>query len=479
MILDKIEMHLKSDCHLSRKELSVVGVSGGPDSICLLHLLCHLGYHLVAVHVNHQLRTEAAREAQAVEKFARDLGIECISGTIDVISYANDMSLSVEEAARALRYKFLFAQAEQTDASAVLVAHNADDQVETLLLHFLRGSGLSGLRGMEYRTLPNPWNARIPLIRPLLSIWREEIMSYLAEYGLAYNSDQSNDDPIYLRNKVRHELIPYLEKYNPRIRHNLLQMSQINKDDYAVIQQQVDAVWETGRVRQGPGYIAFNLPLFQRLSHSLQRYYLRKAIAYHLPSLRDIDFDSIERGIRFLCAGSARGQSDLIAGLRLLKEGDLFWLASWQADLPGSDYPSIAAGKAQVIIIPSHAGLNDDWILIASVETNTKEALDQCSANADPFQAWLDLDALELPLVLRSRKPGERFHPLGMNGHSLKVSDLMVNLKMPKRVRASWPLVCSGENIVWIPGYRQGHLGRVQSGSRELAHLTLKRSSGA
>jgi tRNA(Ile)-lysidine synthase len=479
MLADKIEMLLASKCLVGADELCLVGVSGGPDSICLLHVLHRLGHQLVALHVNHALRPEADQEAQVVQSFVNSLGVDFFSYHVDVPTYADQQSLSIEQAARQLRYECLFEQAKKSAATAVLVAHNADDQVETILMHLLRGSGLTGLRGMEYRMLPNPWSKHIPLVRPLISTWREEILAYLSQIQLAYISDQSNYDTMYFRNRLRHELLPALEKYNPRIRQNLLRMGQINKEDYSIIQQYVEKAWQAIWVRQGPGYVAFRLPGFHELPPAIQRYLLRQAIAYHLPSLRDIDFDSIERGVKFLCDGKPGGQVDLIAGLRLLKEGELFWLATWQADLPGSDFPSIFAGAGLVIDVPGQIQLNDGWVLQATQETNPDQAIQQSYDNEDSFQAWIDLEKLGQPLYIRRRKPGDRLQPLGMQGHSLKISDLMVNLKLPKRARASWPLVCSGEAVIWVPGLRQGHLGRLQSTSQEIIHLTLSRGSRA
>jgi tRNA(Ile)-lysidine synthase len=290
-------------------------------------------------------------------------------------------------------------------------------------------------------------------------------------------SDQSNFDTTFFRNRLRHELLPHLENYNPRIRQNLLRMSQVNKDDYEVLQELVSHAWHAALVRQGDGYVAFHLPTFKNLPVSTQRYLLRKAIAYHLPSLRDIDFDSIERGIAFLCRDRKVGQVDLTAGLRLVKEQDTFWLATWQADLDGSEYPAVGEEGNLLLDIPSVLQLGNDWSMHAVEELDSVEAHQYYADNQDPFQAWLDVENLVLPLIVRIRKTGERFQPLGMEGHTLKVSDLMVNLKMPKRARPTWPLVCSGKDILWIPGYRQAHLGRVHPGSRRIIHLTLRKSS--
>jgi tRNA(Ile)-lysidine synthase len=226
-MLDKIARILQHEGKLEAQNLLLIGVSGGPDSLCLLHALHALGYHIIAAHVNHGLRPEADEEEQTIKQYAGELGVEFFSCKVDVLSYASEHSNSIEEAGRIMRYHYLFERAEKMGVCAVLVGHNADDQVETILMHLLRGSGLAGLRGMEYRSVPNPWSEHIPLIRPLLSIWREEIVKYLTEHGLKPISDQSNLDTTFFRNRLRHELFPILEKYNPRIRENLQRLGLI------------------------------------------------------------------------------------------------------------------------------------------------------------------------------------------------------------------------------------------------------------
>jgi tRNA(Ile)-lysidine synthase len=476
-MLDKIEMILSKECRLDKAGLYLVGVSGGPDSICLLHCLYQRGYHLMAVHINHGLRPEADQEEQIVQGLVKSLGLVFFSNRVNVLLYASEHSLSIEEAARCLRYQCLFEQAEKSGAAGVIVAHHANDQVETILMHLLRGSGLAGLRGMDYLTLPNPWSESIPLIRPLISTWHDEIMAYLSEQNLTYLSDQSNYDTTFFRNRLRHELLPTLETYNPRIGENLLRMSRISQADYDFISREVAKAWQLIFARQGPGYLAFRLAGFHTLHPSIQRYLLRKAIAIFLPSLRDIDYESIERGINFLEGPKPSGQVDLISGLRIIKEDELFWLATWQTDLPGVDFPAVPQGAGIILVIPSIIPLDAGWMLRVVQEADTAWAIQQSAVNPDPFQAWLDLDDLVLPLIFRRRKQGERIQPLGMHGHSMKISDLMVNLKMPRRARSGWPLLYSGKDVVWMPGYRQSHLGRVKPTSQRIVHLSLARFS--
>jgi tRNA(Ile)-lysidine synthase len=406
-----------------------------------------------------------------VRQFAAKSGIDFIACVIDVRVYANEHSLSIEEAARTLRYRSLFEQAKRIGVTAVLVAHTADDQVETILMHLLRGSGLNGLRGMEYITLPNPWSDHIPLIRPLLSTWREQILEYLAENMIVPVTDQSNLDTTYFRNRLRHELLPMLKSYNPGVRQNLLRAGLIMRDDYSVLQQIVDEAWEVNLARQGPGYLAFNRSGILELPPSIQRYLLRKAISYFLPGLQDVDFDCIERGLKFLAEGKPDGQVDLLAGLCLIREGDLFWLAASLDALPLTDYPAIIPGEEFSVNVPSVLSLNAGWLLQAVQTLNLELAIQESTQNQDLFQAWVDAGEFQLPLTIRSRIAGDRIQPVGMDGRSV----LMINLKLPKRARRTWPLVCSGEHILWVPGCRLSQWVQITTDSRSVFHLILSR----
>jgi tRNA(Ile)-lysidine synthase len=304
-------------------------------------------------------------------------------------------------------------------------------------------------------------------------------MDYCDEYGLNPVTDESNVDTIFFRNRLRHDLIPILEGYNPRFRQGLLRTSQSLAGDYDLMQGLTTEAWESLLIRSGTGYLSFSLPGFQKLPMAIQRHLLRRAIAYHRPGLRDIDFDSIERGLGFLSAPKRNAQLDLIAGLRLFREGDEFWLATWEADLVGLEFPAIQPGEQFTLTISTTLFLNEDWQIQVDDLPDLDFARQQAEVNQDPFQAWLDISGMDLPLILRPRQRGDRFQPLGMGGHSMKLSDLMVNLKLPSRARTTWPLVCAGENILWVPGFRLSHLARIKPTTRHAIHLHLSRSSSS
>jgi len=329
------------------------------------------------------------------------------------------------------------------------------------------------LRGMEIRSLPNPWSEHIPLLRPFLSTWRAEIQQYIDAHELHPISDKSNQDISFFRNRVRHELLPLLETYNPSIHELLRRMGESLKDDYSVIQNLVNRAWESIKIQQGDGFLRFRTAGFLELPLSIQRHLLRKAIDYHLPGLRDVGFDCIDRGLLLLSGAMPGTQTDLIAGLRLLKEGDHFWLVSDRAELPTHEFPVILPGEKLMIELPSRLEISNGWQL------EVEEILDpdlirlRSVSNSDPYQAWMDISEIPLPLLVRSRQPGDEIRSLGLDGHATKISDLMINLKLPRRARPTWPLICSADEVLWVPGYRLSQTASIRSDSRKALHLAL------
>ncbi len=473
-MLEHIGTYLRDQCKLdiNSTKAVIVAVSGGPDSLCLLDILDSLGYPIIISHFNHGLRSTSDSDAQAVRREAEERSLPFVLGQDEVAGFADRESLSIEEAARIMRYRFLFSQAEYYDAQAVAVGHTADDQVETVLMHLLRGSGLSGLTGMPFRALPNAWSESIPIVRPLLPLWRGEILAYCRERGLEPVIDRSNLDTTIYRNRLRHELIPYLQSYNPGVKQVLYRTSQVLSGDMEVLLDVVGKAWDAAVLEAGQGYVALDTGFLLKQPIGIQRQLLRQAIDELRPDLRDIDYDSIQRGLDFLEQPSQTCQIDLVAGLRLVLEHDKLWVANWEADLPSS-WPQITSDTQFRLRIPTVMNLENDWCLQAEKVAENKAVLNEALVNTDPYQVWIAAGKLNEPLIVRTRQPGDRFKPLGMDGHSIKLSEFMINVKLPKRAREKWPLVCMGKEIVWIPGYRLGHPFRITPGTEELIHLQL------
>lgn len=447
----------------------VVGVSGGPDSMSLLHILHSLGYTLAVGHLDHGLRPEAGADAEAVRTFAGNLDIPFFIKKVDTNQYAQDQGMSIEEAARDLRYRFLFEKAEEVGAQAVAVGHTADDQVETVLMHLLRGAGLAGLGGMRVLVVNPSWHDQIPVLRPLLGVWRENVLAYCEEHKLEPRFDQSNLDTTFYRNKLRHELIPTLADYNPKIKEVIFRMAETLAADHEVLEDVVDRAWAVCVVHLGDLVVGLDVDAFLSQPLAVQRVIVRRAVGHLLSDLRDIDFAAVERFINFAADPPKTGKTDLTAGLGLWMEEGLLWLAEHGVDLPTPDWPQL--DEEINLAVPGEVNLSGGWVLRAASVSMDEQTRRQAVDNNDPNTAWLAVGDEEL--TLRTRKNGDRFQPLGMDGHSLKLSDFFINIKLSKRARAAWPLVCVGDQIAWVAGKRSAEPFRVREQSEHVVRVEL------
>ncbi len=471
-MIEKLQEMFHKSCPFDFTKILVVGVSGGTDSLCLLDILYKAGMRVVAAHMNHQLRAEADQDAEQVQQIADHYGIPCVIEVVDAGAYAKEHTLSVEEAARIVRYHFLFSEAEKREAQAVVVGHTADDQVETVLMHLLRGAGLEGLKGMEAWQVPNAWSKEIALARPLLGMWREETVAYCKEHGLQPVIDQSNFDRTYFRNRLRHEVIPILEANSPRLKEKLVRLAEVLRGDLQILEPAVESAWRESLQQVGDGYVAFKRKVFDEQLVGVQRRLVRRAMDQLRPGLRDIGFETVERALVCLRQPVSWGRVDLASGLRLVVEGETVWVATWEADLPGMGWPKVK-GEPVHLTKPGSISLEDGWHLDLEEVLDVEEGKRLAYENSDPYQAWLDAVQLPGDLEVRGRREGDCIKPLGMEGHSVKISDLMVNVKMPRRARADWPLVCCSDEVLWVPGYVTSHTRRVQSETRRIFHIRL------
>lgn len=448
-----------SNLGLEPKRILVVGVSGGPDSLALLHYLYELHCPLLVASFNHRLRPEAEAEVNFVREFAESLGLAFVTDSTDVAAQAEANGLSIEAAARELRYRFLFRAAREAGAQAVAVGHTADDQAETVLMHFLRGTGLAGLKGMPPRVILPVFDAEIPLVRPLLGWTRAETEAYCQKHQLQPHLDQSNSDTTYFRNRLRHALLPELEKYNPQIRQALAKTALALQGDAELLSETVEVAWETTVRTAGNDFVAFRLEQLKKLSPALQRNLFRKAAFALKPGLRDLDFAALERAATLKVV-------DLAGGLKTLVEGETLYLTGNEAALP-PDSPQISHPSA---VIRDQVELENGWILTSEVLKN-----ENWSLNTDNFTAFFDADQTENRLRVRPVHSGDRFEQLGMPHQTVKIADLFVNLKIPKRLRQNWPIVCVNETIAWVAGLRMGERFKVTAATQRVIKLELKR----
>ncbi|KAF0108430.1 MAG: tRNA(Ile)-lysidine synthase [Anaerolineaceae bacterium] len=463
-----LESILRDQCQLDPTRPVLAGISGGPDSLCLLDVLRAAGYPVIVAHFNHKLRPEADLESASVSGRARTLGLPFVTDSADVRAYAGANSLSLEEAARTLRYRFLFAAARREGAQAVAVGHTADDQVETVLMHFLRGAGLAGLKGMETLTLLPVFDPEIPIIRPLLTLWRADTEDWCRAHGLEPHFDATNADQTYFRNRLRHTLIPELEKYNPRFKESLLRTASALQGDFAVLQDVLDKAWTEAVSGTGAGWVAFDASKLAQLSTGLRRNLIRRAGEMLRPDSRDFGFDALERAAGFVEKPGGK-QVDFVNGLYLFAESGKIYLAEYEADLPSAQFPQVSV---QFPVNSKQCDLGNGWAL--TIEHQPLDTV-HCPLYTDNWSAWLDADLTGDRLTVRPRRAGDRFTPLGMESGSVKLSDFFVNVKLPRRARAGWPLICAGEEIAWAPGFRIAHRFRVTEKTKRVLHLEIKR----
>jgi tRNA(Ile)-lysidine synthase len=474
---------------LPRSEPVVVGVSGGPDSLCLLHALRRLakGYDLTlhVAHLNHHIRgAEADADAAFVTALAAEWNLPCTIAARDVPALARQRKLAVEEAARQARYTFLAEVAGQVDSRTVAVGHNADDQAETVLMHFLRGAGLAGLRGMlpktplsHYRLLEGQTGAALWLVRPLLETPRAEIEAYCAEHGLQPRFDRSNLDTTYFRNRLRHELIPYLETYRSNIREVIRRTAQVATEDYALLQEVLEGAWASVTRSADDEAIVLDLTGWRALPLSLQRATLREAVHRLRRNLRNINFCHIEDAVRIGREKATGAVASLPQGLRLTIGYEVLTVANEDYQPVPLDWPVLLVDRLPLTLpgctpLPGPGG----WCM--EVQRLLLKALPpDWVSNPDPWQAFLDAGAVGAGLALRRRQPGDRFQPQGMGGRSKSLSDYLINVKVPAAWRDWVPLVVSGEGdrILWVAGWRLDERAQVTSETEWVLHLSFKR----
>ena len=480
-------MHRRVGAALEQSRLApgmtlIVAVSGGPDSLALLHSICHLGdaigLRLHGAHLDHGLRGDSSKsDARFVAEVFRGLGMPYTVEEADVNAFRRQHSISLEAAARKVRYDFLAKVAANNHTDVIALGHTAGDQAETVLMHIIRGSGLTGLRGMRTVTSLSFDGKPVRLVRPLLQVSRAETLEYCRARGLKPRQDESNLSPDLDRNRIRLELVPLLEQYNPAIRDALVRLSDSAAQEIGYLKSETDRVWhETARIDESS--VTLGRDSFTRLPPALQSHLLRRAMMEVKGDIEDLRHSHIQDMAR-LMRGPAGRTLDLPGNIRLSISYESATLAPSDRDryslpplkgehelkVPGE---TLLAGW-RVIASFSDTGQGLDERLridepgfgIGSAEIENSN-LQDCPAQAFPpaVTACLDYSALGGPLRVRPRRPGDRFQPLGMS-QAKKLQDFMVDSKVPRLWRDRVPLLTSPRGIAWVVGWRIADWAKV------------------
>lgn len=450
-----IEHTLTHECQLAEARSLVVAVSGGPDSLALLHRLVQFtprfGWHLHVAHLDHGLRgVQSANEARFVAVVVASWGLSATIELRNVGALAKEYNVGLPTAARAARYAFLADVAFAQKADAVVVGHQADDQAETILLHLLRGSGPSGLSGMRARINWAEWRHTAgrsertgpTLVRPLLNIPRTEIEVYCRRHQLDPRRDPTNESIEYGRGRIRHELLPLLESYNPQIVAALGRTARIAADETAYMLAMLMHAWPT-LVSLEPGSVHFDRAAWGRLHPALRRLAIRQAIKLLRPERDDLSATQLDGTLHAMIHEQLVYQLPHNLVMHRRPQGWTLTVATAThsaTDEPKLTVPTLPVNSEGTTIFPDHR-----WQLSIQRIAQWPEA------NLTRWQVLLDADRIQGNLVLRTRQAGDRIRPAGGVG-SRRVQDVMVDLKLPRELRAHWPLLADAAGLLWLPG---------------------------
>jgi tRNA(Ile)-lysidine synthase len=455
---------------VSGDEKLLVAVSGGPDSVCLLHILVKLQEELKAklhvAHLNHQLRgAESEADADYVSDLARQWGIPATIERQDVKSYQARQRLSLEEAAREVRYRFLTQLAGPIGADRVAVGHTRDDHIETILMHLIRGAGTRGLRGLQPYTEWKSKTGSLIIIRPLLEISHQETEDYCRQHKLAPRLDASNLSLSPLRNRIRHQLLPLLQSYNPRIAEALLRTGDIASDDIDFVDKEIARLWNR-IAQQRRETVILDKKRFDQLPSTLKRYLLKASVEKLLGSAKDIEMRHIEEMMSALGKPAGKRLS-LPGGLTFSLGYDQYQLATDMTSL--SPLPKLE-GEVQ-LNIPGQTRL-PGWRIEATI---IDPSVVKGKPEKDDFTAYLDLGKTGDKLLVRPRQRGDKFQPLGLS-QPKKVGEFMIDAKIPRAWRGKIPIVCSLSQILWVVGWRIDDRTKVSDATKQVLCLKFERS---
>ena len=447
----------------------VAAVSGGPDSLALLHALhCLRDSHrlsLCVAHVDHGLRATSALDADFVRERAEALALPCTVVEVDV-PRRPDGTFS-EAAARDARYRALASVAVREGAAVIATGHTADDQAETVLLHAVRGAGLAGLRAMSVLSkAPIDDGAGIRLFRPLLGVRRSETQAYCRELGLMPLHDETNDDVRIPRNLLRLEAMPLLERLNPQAVSALARLADTAGGALDFMEAALDAEWPA-MASTSAGAVSLDRDRFRALHPALQGLAVRRVHQQAAGVRETLDAVHVEGALR-LASGPSGKESELPGGVRMeVRHGELVFHP------PGRALHSLPPFEGEHPLSVPGVSLMQGWRVEAELVPIP------ASLQSPAFTAHLDADSLGGQLCLRGRRPGDRFQPLGLERGSKKLQDYFVDAQVPRRERDTVPLLVTPKGVVWVAGHTIAHWARVTPDTRRVLRVELARTDNA
>lgn len=434
---------------IDKNDTIIVGASGGPDSQFLIYLLNEIKteYNLTIIlaHLNHLHRKEAIFDENLVVETGKKLNLEVKVKKSSMDDFAKENKLSPEDAGRRLRYDFFYSLAKENKSAKIAVAHNMDDQAETMLFRMARGTGLDGLSGMDYK------NGKI--IRPILSFKKSEILAYLNEKKIPYAIDSTNLENDYSRNYIRNEIFPKIAELNPNAIENFYNLSDLIKNDLEIIDELIDQKYEVVAVIEDKTFVKFDKEEFENLSYSIKSRILRKSIYKLQGNVKNFSKENIDDFLNLL---------DLDTGKKIIK-GKLVFIKNYNS----YDLVILNEDSDKQEIVRLNLG---EQVRFKGKKIKASRVLekDKKSKNIGYF----DLDKISSPLIIRSRENGDKFKPFGMN-HRKKLKDFFIDEKIDKNIRDQIPIILSENDIIWVGGYRISDDYKLDSGTNNILKIEV------
>ena len=448
-ILTRFKDNINSYKLIEYGDTIIVGASGGPDSQFLIYLLNQIKeeykLNIVLAHLNHLHRKEAINDENLVIETGKKLDLDVRVKRASMDDFAREKRISAEDAGRRLRYEFFRDIARELDHSKIAVAHNKDDQAETVLMRMIRGTGLDGLAGMDFRSED--------IIRPILTFEKKEILAYLNENMISYALDQTNLSNDYTRNYIRNEIIPRMEEINPRLKDSIFSLSDLVKNDLEIIDDNIKNLSKDIIKSTSNDQISFDKGVFESLSYPYQARILRSAIEDLNGSTKDFSKSNISDFINL--TNLSNGKKIIKDDLEFSKSYKSYDLRKIKAKLSSDEKVYLSLGEEKYF---------NGYMISAKL---VDKVLDKSKTIG-----YFDYDKLSFPLEIRTRKNGDKFNPLGL-GHSKKLKDFFIDEKIDKIDRDRIPLIISDGTIIWIVSHRLAEDAKVDQNSKNIVKIEV------
>lgn len=446
---DRILKSIENYKLIENGDTIIVGASGGPDSQFMIYMLnslkSQIDFEIILAHLNHLHRKEARNDENLVRKTAEELNLKFFTRARSMDDYAKKLKLSSEDAGRRLRYEFFNDLAKEYKNPKIAVAHNKDDQAETVLMRIIRGTGLDGLKAMDYKSGN--------IIRPILDIKKSEIIAYLDFKKIPYAIDHTNFENDYTRNKIRLDIIPKLEEINPRVVDQIYSLSELAKDDLEVLDGVIgDKFAELSDIKKDK--IIFDKAKFDKANPAILRRIIRKGIETLNGEIKDISRENIDEFLTIRDLGT--GKKIIKDRLRLRKSYDSYIL----------EIKKTKDKFEEEIYLEDVDLINFDGLYIKTSIINSKKY--EKSKNIGYF----DYDKLTFPLKVRTRKNGDRFTPLGHRSEK-KLKDFFMDQKVDREKRDEIPLIISNDKIIWLTGLRISDDFKVTESTKKILKIEV------